>query len=96
MKLEYFPGSLLLKKSANIMGIDLSQLENCKSTQELKSLRNIIKKNTDDYFRTLTLNKIDNLDEENKIFLYKSIKSNDLTCEYYLSHPNMAVRKKHN
>lgn len=81
------------KKSANIMGIDLSQLENCKSTQELKSLRNIIKKNTDDYFRTLTLNKIDNLDEENKIFLYKSIKSNDLTCEYYLSHPNMAVRK---
>ena len=38
-------------------------------------------------------NKIENLSEENKIFLYKRLKINKHKMEYYLGHPNFYTRQ---
>ena len=51
------------------------------------------KKEIDSYFAQLIHDKINNLNERNKVHLYKYIKTESNNREYYLSHPNFETRK---
>jgi hypothetical protein len=61
----------------------------CKSQSQYK---HIIKDSSNDYNKNLILNKIKNLNGNNKIYLHKFLKQNENEMEYYLSHPDRNVK----
>ena len=75
------------------IGVDDIQVINCKNIKQLKQFKTVIKKCSGTYYENLLNNKIENLNEENKIFLYKILKINKKEMEYYLGHPNFKYRQ---
>ena len=74
------------------IGFDIESTEKCQTIKELKQYKHIIKDSSNDYNKNLILNKIKNLNGNNKIYLYKFLKQNENVMEYYLSHPDRNVR----
>ena len=73
------------------IGFDIESTEKCQTIKEYTS-KHIIKDSSNDYNKNLILNKIKNLNGNNKIYLYKFLKQNKNEMEYYLSHPDRNVR----
>ena len=67
-----------------------NQLKKYQTIKEVKQYKHIIKNSSNDYNKNLILNKIQNLNVNNKIYLYKFLNENEM--EYYLSHPDRNVR----
>lgn len=75
------------------IGIDINDLGKCKNVKILNNFQKIFKKQIDNYYNNILSNKILQLNEDNKIFLYKYFKQETSEFEYYLSHPNFETRK---
>ena len=75
------------------IGIDINDLGKCKNVKNLNNFQKIFKKQIDNYYNNILSNKILQLNEDNKIFLYKYFKQETSEFEYYLSHPNFETRK---
>jgi hypothetical protein len=56
------------------IGFDIESTEKCETIKEVKQYKHIIKDSSNDYNKNLILNKIKNLNGNNKISLYKFLK----------------------
>lgn len=72
--------------------IDVNKINSCKTSKNLKSVKAYVKSEISEYYDNMANNKIKNLNEQNKLFLYKSLKT-DLGKEHYLSHYDFETRK---
>jgi hypothetical protein len=81
-----------VKNIVSEIGFDIELTEKCQTIKEVKQYKHIIKDSTNDYNKNIILNKIKNLNGNNKISLYKFLKQNENEMEYYLSHPYRNVR----
>lgn len=75
------------------INIDLKNIESCKNIKSLNVLKKIIKNETDIYYKKILETKVENLQESNKLYLYKFLKIDHSKLEYYLNHPNFEIRK---
>ena len=73
-------------------GIELKQISSCKNSKDVRSLKPIIKNSFHIYYNKLHEEKLENLNETNKLYLYKKLKM-DLNKEFYLSFSNFNYRK---
>ena len=80
------------KNIVSEIGFDIESTEKCQTIKEVKQYKHIIKDSSNDYNKNLILNKIKNLNVNNKIYLHKFLKQNENEMEYYLSHPDRNVR----
>jgi hypothetical protein len=74
------------------IGFDIESIEKCQTIKEVKQYKHIIKDSSNDYNKNIILNKIKDLNGNNKVYLYKFLKQNENEMEYYLSHPDRNVR----
>jgi hypothetical protein len=74
------------------IGFDIESIEKCQTIKEAKQYKHIIKDSSNDYNKNIILNKIKDLNGNNKVYLYKFLKQNENEMEYYLSHPDRNVR----
>ena len=81
------------KNVATEIDIDLETTTSCSTLKEVNKFKTVIKDSSNDYYKYLIKNEINNLTEKNKIFLYKNLKQNENEIEYYLSHPDKNVRQ---
>ena len=79
------------KNIVSEIGFDIESTEQCQTIKEYTS-KHIIKDSSNDYNKNLILNKIKNLNGNNKIYLNKFLKQNQNEMEYYLSHPDRNAR----
>ena len=81
------------KNVANEIDFDTESTVTCTNLKEINRYKPIINNNIKDYYNGLISNKIRNLTENNKIYLYKILKQNENEMEYYLSHPDKNIRQ---
>ena len=63
----------------------------CESLKDVKNMKAVIKRDTNEKFKQLFLNKIDQYDESSKFLLYKKLKPS-LEGEFYLKSSNFSIR----
>ena len=81
------------KALSSDVGLNLEEFNIGDSVKLLNTFKHRSKKEIDRYFAQLIHDKINNLNERNKVHLYKYIKTESNNREYYLSHPNFETRK---
>ena len=82
------------KNVSQDINIDIKLIEETKTLKQTKMLKPQLKKSYINYYQTVIDDKINNLNENNKIYLYKFLKSNiNNQMQYYLSHPSKETRK---
>ena len=75
------------------ISVYLDQIRICTSPKQKANIKKVVKKETHNFYKILTHNKIESQTESNKIFLYKNIKLTQNQMEYYLTYPNKKVRQ---
>lgn len=73
--------------------INVTKLSNCKTLKEVKLLKPEVKARFSNFYNRLFESRIENLTEHNKLFIYKHIKTNMCTREFYLNNSNIEYRQ---
>ena len=81
------------KNTLKEINLEEEQLANWDTVKKLGHTKILIKNSVNDYNKNISTTKIENLTEDNKLFLYKSIKITNNEPEFYLKHPNKRVRQ---
>lgn len=74
------------------MDLDCERLSSCTTKTNIFSIKSYVKDKSLNYYTNLNYVKLSNLNNQNKIFLYKSLKS-DFEKEFYLTYSNFETRK---
>jgi hypothetical protein len=70
------------KNIVSEIGFDIESTEKYQTIKEVKQYKHIIKDSSNDYNKNIILNKIKNLNGNNKVYLYKFLKQNENEVEY--------------
>ncbi len=79
------------KNILNECNIDIENIK-CKTLLETKKIKKDTNERVSKFYQNIISTKLDNLNNDNKIYLYKYLK-HEHNMEYYLKHPNKEVRK---
>ena len=75
------------------IGIELKNIQSCKDFKSLNVLKNYLKRKLIFIIKKILEIKIENIQENNKLYLYKFVKIDQSKLEYYLNHPNFEIRR---
>ena len=84
--------STFIKDSTQEMNIDIQKVMSCQNMEQVNKLKTWIKNITSKFYSELLENKINSLNENNKLFLYKNIKVKQ-DQEFYLKYHNFETRR---